>query len=127
LNGWGADAAVCAVTIGVMLAWFAGWQAAAGATPAMLFLGLRVRGPGGEDKPSLVAAVIRNTIPITAAVIGAIAADDDTGAVLTLASFLVYVAIGVTISRSPTHQGFHDRLASGTYVVRPAPAPSTTL
>ena len=28
-----------------------------------------------------------------------------------------YIAIGITISNSPTRQGFHDRLAGGTYVV----------
>ena len=34
--------------------------------------------------------------------------------------FVVYIAIGITISNSPECQGFHDRLAGGTYVVRPA-------
>ena len=32
----------------------------------------------------------------------------------------VYIAIGITISNSPERQGFHDRLAGGTFVVRPS-------
>ena len=32
----------------------------------------------------------------------------------------VCIAIGITISNSPERQGFHDRLAGGTYVVRPS-------
>jgi hypothetical protein len=40
-------------------------------------------------------------------------------ALLIIVTLVVNVAIGITISRSPTRQGFHDRLAGGTYVVRP--------
>jgi len=35
-----------------------------------------------------------------------------------MAGGVVFIAIGITISKSPTRQGFHDRLAGGTYVVR---------
>ena len=35
-----------------------------------------------------------------------------------IVTLAVYVAIGITVSKSPTRQGFHDRLAGGTYVVR---------
>jgi hypothetical protein len=37
---------------------------------------------------------------------------------LNVVSLVVCVAIGITISSSVTRQGFHDRLAGGTYVVR---------
>jgi hypothetical protein len=48
---------------------------------------------------------------------------DDSGneginVLLLIVTLAVYVAIGITISKSPTRQGFHDRLAGGTYVVR---------
>ena len=41
-------------------------------------------------------------------------------ALLSIVTLVVYVAIGITISSSATHQGFHDRLAGGTYVLHPA-------
>ncbi len=44
------------------LAWFGGWQAGVGATPAMLLLKLRVRDRSGQDNPSLRAAVLRNSL-----------------------------------------------------------------
>lgn len=102
----------------LMLAWLGGWQAGAGATPGMFALKLRVRGPGGEDKPSLRAAVIRNA-PMVLAGFGELTGSEIVDLVLGLVGLAVYAAIGITISESTTRQGFHDRLAGGTCVVRP--------
>ena len=63
----------------------------------MLALKLRVRDPSGEENPSPRAAVIRDSPQV-------------------LAGFGE-----LTGNNSPERQGFHNRLAGGTYVVRPAP------
>jgi uncharacterized RDD family membrane protein YckC len=127
LNGWAASVVAYVLAACVYLGWFAGWQAAIGATPGMLLVGLRVRGPSGEDKPSLVAAVIRNSLLVLAESVGTISRDTTIGAVLGIAGLVLMVAIGVSISNSSTCQGIHDRLAGGTYVLRRAPAPTSTL
>jgi uncharacterized RDD family membrane protein YckC len=121
LNVRATRAVVAGVTSGAWLCWLAGWQATIGQTPGMRLLGLRVRGPSGEAKPSLVAAVIRNFLTILpGAFWGAaqLAADTDIQMVHAIAVCVVYWVIGVSISWSPTRQGIHDRLAGGTYVVR---------
>jgi hypothetical protein len=127
LNDW---VGFC-VTTGVFLGWFAGWQAAAGATPAMLLLGLRVRGPSGEGKPSLIAAVIRNSlqviVPILAAAVEKLAPGSVVAMIANLAVLVIFATIGVSIANSPTCQGIHDRLAGGTFVLRRAREPASTL
>lgn len=120
MDGWPAGAVTYVVVSAAMLGWFGGWQHRVGATPGMLVLKLRVRDPSGEASPSLGAAVTRN-LPMVLAAFGDFSGDDTIDALLGIVTFVVYVAIGVTISSSPTRQGFHDRLAGGTYVVRLAP------
>ena len=85
----------------------------------MLALKLRVRDPSGEDKPSLGAAVTRN-LPQILVSFNDYSGNETIDALLRIVTLVVSVAIGITISSSPTRQGFHDRLAGGTYVVRPA-------
>jgi hypothetical protein len=121
LNGWAARAVLVGVTSGAWLCWLAGWQAAVGAAPGMLLLRLRVRGPTGEGKPSVVAAVSRNGLTIVGDSFALFGNSTDIDAVLAIAGAVVYWVTGVTISWSPTRQGIHDRLACGTYVVRRAP------
>ncbi len=105
------------VICAVMLAWYGGWQHGAGGTPAMLALNLRVRDPSGEENPSLRAAVIRNS-PQVLVGFGELTGNDIIDLLLGVFGFAVWAAIGITISKSPERQGFHDRLAGGTYVVR---------
>jgi uncharacterized RDD family membrane protein YckC len=121
-EGWPAGAVVYVVTSVVLLGWYGGWQAGVGGTPGMLLLRLRVLDPSGLGWPSFGAAVIRNS-PQVLASFGTITGDSYTGnsaidVGLGMAGCVVYAAIGITISRSPTRQGFHDRLAGGTFVVR---------
>lgn len=81
---------------------------------------MRVRDPSGEAKPSLRAAVTRNS-PQVLVSFSDYSGDETIDALLLIVSVVVCVAIGITISSSLTRQGFHDRLAGGTFVVRPAP------
>ena len=122
-DGWPAGAVAYVVTSAALLGWYGGWQAGVGATPGMPALKLRIRDPSGEANPSLGAAVTRN-LPQVLVCFSDYSANGYSGnegidALLSIVTLVVYVAIGITISRSPTRQGFHDRLAGGTYVVRP--------
>jgi uncharacterized RDD family membrane protein YckC len=116
-NTWPAGLLSYIVLSVVMLAWYGGWQAGIGATPGMLVLKLRVRDPDGEDNPSLRAAVIRNS-PQVFGGFGELTGVDTIDLMLGVVSFVVYAAIGLSITNNPQYQGFHDRLAGGTYVVR---------
>jgi hypothetical protein len=73
--------------------------------------------PERGGKASLGAAVIRNS-PTVLAGFGPITGNSAIDAGLVVAGCVVDGAIGITISGSPTRQGFHDRLAGGTFVVR---------
>lgn len=117
LNKWPAGLVAYVVLSLVMLAWYGGWQSGIGATPGMLACKLRVRDPNGQDNPSLRAAVIRNS-PQALAGFGELTGNEGIDLVLGVVGFVVFAAIGITISNSPERQGFHDRLAGGTYVVR---------
>jgi len=119
MDGWPAGAVAYVVTSVGLLGWFGGWQHGVGATPGMLALKLRVRDPSGEANPSLRAAVTRN-LPQVLAGFSDYSGNENTDALLLIVTLVVYVAIGITISSSPTRQGFHDRLAGGTYVLHPA-------
>jgi uncharacterized RDD family membrane protein YckC len=85
-----------------------------GQTVGKLATRLRVVGPGG-GAPTVTESVRRNfwvalgalaIIPVLGALIGS------------LASLVIVIVIAVTISRSPVGEGWHDRLAGGTRVVR---------
>lgn len=69
------------------------------------------------DNPSLGAAVTRN-LPAVLVSFNDYSGNESIDALLSIVTVVVCVAIGITISSSPTRQGFHDRLAGGTYVVR---------
>jgi uncharacterized RDD family membrane protein YckC len=118
VDGWPAGAVAYVVTSAALLGWYGGWQHGVGATPGMLALKLRVRDPSGEDNPSIRAAVTRNS-PQVLVSFTYYSGNETIDALLSIVSLVVCVAIGITISNSPTRQGFHDRLAGGTYVVRP--------
>ena len=126
MAGWPAGAVAYVVTSAALLGWYGGWQSGVGATPGMLALKLRVRDPSGQANPSLRAAVIRNVPQVLVSFTDysdneGYSGNEGIDALLIIVTLVVNVAIGITISRSPTRQGFHDRLAGGTYVVRPAP------
>jgi hypothetical protein len=90
----------------------------------MKLLALEVLGPSEDRRPTFSAGLVRNSVVALAAVPEALGAIGLTGGnaairgVLDIATVLASAAIGVTIARSPTRQGIHDRLAGGTRVVR---------
>ncbi|GAB5901864.1 hypothetical protein OKHIL_76760 [Mycolicibacterium mageritense] len=78
-----------------------------GRTIGKMLFKLSVRGPRGAYKPTAKQSAIRNSFYFIQALPVA-------GTILKLIAYLV---IGVSIHRSPTKQGVHDRLAGGTQVV----------
>ena len=100
------------------LAWFGGWQAGVGATPAMLLLKLRVRGQGEQDNPSLRAAALRNS-PWVLASFGNVTGNESVDVMLGVVSFAVFAAIGLSITGNagvpglPRPAGRHLRGSSG--------------
>jgi uncharacterized RDD family membrane protein YckC len=96
------------------LAYFALLESRSGQTVGKMALRMRTLGPDGNP-PTLEEAVRRNfwvalgalaIIPFIGPLIGA------------LAELAIVIVIAVTIGRSPIGQGWHDRFAGGTRVVR---------
>jgi uncharacterized RDD family membrane protein YckC len=98
------------VTLGwtlVIIAYFALMESACGQTVGKMAIGLETQGPDG-NKPSLEMAINRNlwnafgVVPVV-------------GGMLELG---VVISIVITIGRSATRTGWHDRFAGGTRVVQ---------
>lgn len=85
-SGWVTGALLDALSSAATIGWLAMWQATAGASPGMMLCRLQVRGPDAQDKPSLPAAVVRNSIPVLANV-GSITANTGINAALSLLGF----------------------------------------
>ncbi|MCA9490606.1 MAG: RDD family protein [Myxococcales bacterium] len=90
----------------LVLVWFVASDALLGRTPGKAVFGLRVEGAEG-GLPSWREAVIREAFV-------ALGAIPFVGPLLALAAWL---AIVVTVRRSPDGRGLHDRWAGGTRVV----------
>jgi uncharacterized RDD family membrane protein YckC len=116
--GMGGSYATGAVTglleAAVSLAYFVLLESRTGQTVGKMLLRLRTEGPDGRP-PSLEVAVRRNfwvalgalsVIPVVGGLIGGVA------------QLVISILIMVTISQSPTRQGWHDTFAGGTRVVR---------
>ena len=96
------------------LAYFSLMESRTGQTLGKMLLGLRTEGPNGGP-PTLEVALRRNfwvalgalaVVPIIGGLVGG------------LAELVIVIMIAVTIGQSPTRQGWHDRFAGGTRVVR---------
>ena len=68
--------------------------------------------------PTIRAATLRNS-PQVLSGFGELTGNDAIDLALRVTTLVVYAAIGFSIAGNPRHQGFHDRLAGGTIVVRP--------
>lgn len=88
--------------------YFVVFEVATGSTPGKKLLGLEVIGAGGAGKPDLVESAKRNAYMLLNLIpwIGG------------LLWFIAAIGIGVTVSSSPTKQGWHDKFAGGTQVVK---------
>lgn len=103
-------------------AYFVPLDAYVGTTLGKRLLGLRVTGPKG-GRPRVAQAAIRESFMLAGLVafipfvVGIVPFGTATtiGQVLTL---IVWIAIGVTINKSPAKQGKHDALAGGTRVIK---------
>jgi uncharacterized RDD family membrane protein YckC len=115
LGGSYAFAALSGVVTGLIyIGYFALLESRNGQTLGKMLLKLRTEGPDGNP-PSMEVAIRRNfwtglsilaVIPIVGGLIGSIA------------ELVIVIVIAVTISNSPTKQGWHDNVAGGTRVVR---------
>ena len=113
--GWG-DAAVSAVlTAAIQLGYFALMESQEGRTVGKSVMRLRTTGPDGE-RPTLEEAVRRNiwtafgilgVVPVVGGLLGG------------LATLVAVIAIAVGINTDAVaRQGWHDRFAGGTRVVK---------
>ena len=115
LGGGYAYSAISGVIGGlVYLGYFALMESRNGQTLGKMLLKLQTQGPDGST-PSTDLAIKRNfwvalgalaVIPIVGGLIGSIA------------ELVIVIVIAVTISNSPTKQGWHDTFAGGTRVIK---------
>lgn len=98
----------------IALGYFALMESRKGQTLGKMALSLRTEGPDGGP-PSLEVAIRRNfwvalgvlaVVPFVGGLIGG------------LAELVIVIVIAVTVSNSPTKQGWHDNFAGGTRVVK---------
>jgi uncharacterized RDD family membrane protein YckC len=102
------------ITAALYLGYFTLMESRNGQTLGKMLLKLQTQGPDGAT-PTTEQALKRNfwvalgilgVIPVVGAPIGG------------LAELVIVIVIAVTISNSPTRQGWHDNLAGGTKVVK---------
>lgn len=113
-SSYAAGAVSSIITAALSLGYFTLMESRNGQTLGKMLLKLQTRGPGGA-RPTTEEALRRNAwvalgvlgiIPIVGGVIGG------------LASLAIVIVIAVTISNSPTKQGWHDGFGGGTQVVK---------
>jgi uncharacterized RDD family membrane protein YckC len=113
-GGYGYGAVNGVIGAAITLAYFALMESRTGQTVGKMLLKLRTEGPDGRP-PSLEMALRRNfwvalgalsVVPVVGGLVGG------------LAELVIIIVIAVTISQSPVRQGWHDRFAGGSRVVR---------
>lgn len=113
-SDYAANAVAAVLGAIIYLGYFALLESRNGQTLGKMALKLQTRGPGGGT-PTLEQAIRRNAwtalgilavVPVVGGVIGS------------LGMLLAMIMIGVTISNSPTRQGWHDNFAGGTGVIK---------
>ena len=116
------------------LFYYASFESLLGATPCKMALGLRVVDEGEGARPGFRQAFIRNSyrmfLPVTLAAAWVVApeprifppdrVDPLARAVPVLAYILVLLSLGVSIRRSNSWQGWHDRRSATVVSVRQA-------
>ncbi len=101
------------LSVAISLGYFAYLESSRGQTVGKMLLKLETRGPGG-GRPTLEQAVKRNIF----IAIGLTSWIPVLGFFAGLALLAAYIMVAVTISNSPTKQGWHDTFAGGTSVVK---------
>lgn len=101
------------ITAAIYLAYFVLMETRTGQTLGKMLLKLRTEGPDG-GLPSTETAVRRNFW----VALGALSVIPLGGALGGIAELVIVIMIAVTISQSPVREGWHDRFARGSRVVR---------
>ena len=113
-RSFAAGAISAVITAALYLGYFTLMESRNGQTLGKMLLKLQTQGPDGST-PTTEQALKRNfwvalgilgVIPVVGAPIGG------------LAELVIVIVIAVTISNSPTRQGWHDNFAGGTRVVK---------
>jgi uncharacterized RDD family membrane protein YckC len=112
-GGYAVSAVSSIITAIIYLGYFTLMESRNGQTLGKMLLKLQTRGPGGGT-PTTEEAFKRNAWS-GLAILGVIPFFGIVGSLLELAAV---IAIAVTISSSPTKQGWHDKFAGGTQVVK---------
>ena len=101
------------LTAAISLGYFAFLESKNGQTVGKMALKLQTQGPGGGH-PTMEEALKRNAF-VAIGVLGVIPV---LGVIAGLLSLAAYIAIAVTISSSPINEGWHDKFAGGTRVIK---------
>ena len=113
-SSYAAGAALAVIAIAVSLGYFSYLEHTRGQTVGKMLLRLQTLGPAGGN-PSVAEAVKRNSYIL----LGLLGLIPVIGWTATLASLAAIIAIAVTIHRDPVNrQGWHDRFAGGTQVLK---------
>jgi uncharacterized RDD family membrane protein YckC len=113
-EGYAAGAITGVIGAAINLAYFALMESRRGQTLGKMLLKLRTEGPDGNP-PTTEVAVRRNFW----VALGALAVVPAVGGLIgSLAELVIVIMIAVTISQSPIRQGWHDRFAGGTRVIK---------
>ena len=112
-SSWAADTISALLSTALTLGYFALMESNRGQTVGKMLMNLRVTGPGGGN-PTLEESLRRNAW-LALSLLGIIPV---IGWLAGPAQLAVVVFIAVTISNTPSRQGWHDGFAGGTWVVR---------
>ena len=112
-GGFLANAVSAILTAGLYLGYFTLMESRNGQTLGKMLLKLQTRGPGGGT-PTTEEALKRNAW----SGLGILGIIPLLGIIGGLAELAAVIAIAVTISSSPTKQGWHDTFAGGTQVIK---------
>jgi uncharacterized RDD family membrane protein YckC len=97
----------------ISLGYFALMESRRGQTLGKMLLKLQTQGPDG-NRPSLGVAAKRNFW----VALGVLSVVPFLGTLGGLAELVIVIVIAVTINTSPINEGWHDRLAGGTRVIK---------
>ena len=112
--GYAAGAISAVISAVLYLGYFTLMESRKGQTVGKMLLKLQTQGPGGA-RPTTEQALRRNfwvalgilgVIPVIGGLIGS------------LAELVIVIVIAVTINNSPVREGWHDKIAGGTRVVK---------
>ena len=112
-QSFGASAIYAILTTVITLGYFVLLESKKGQTLGKMALKLQTQGPDGGP-PSFEQALKRNAF----LAIGLLGIIPVLGVIGSLATLVAYIMIAVTISSSPTKQGWHDKFGGGTRVVK---------